>query len=504
MGFDSVPIPETLGGRSAADGVVAPLRLRKAPRLQGLHLGGTHRRRLARVPRLAVQRIQPPLVDPRRLPFGARSRFTPSSSACPQSRKLAVGALWGSTTRAASGSSRSPSSRSCPPGSRAASVLTALDYLPVFESRAREIRRKYDAGGSLAAVYQELRGARIEIPVRKDGADPRPARGGARTLARRSSRDGPLRRRRRGAVGRAPLRPRRGGPKPRRRERRRSASRSPTRRPRSISSSSGPSGSRRPRRGSGSDGVLYRTGGEVAARRDLLPRRESGGHPPLSPGGDSDRFRRGDSETRPPRTAAAAASKEVPARTPPATETAEARRLPCPRRATDAVPTPPAPAPARRRPRRRPIPTPAAEPPATPAPSRLRNLPRLATGDDPHSEPPRPPEPPRRSASPRRSGAQPAAPEPPGRSRSPGRDRFRNRRPLPNCRPSPIPPLPSAEPPPCRRRPPPNHRRCAVPRPCARGLGSPARLAPRERLNPSFAAAGEVFHATSALLTHGI
>jgi hypothetical protein len=44
--------------------------------------------------------------------------------------------------------------------------LTALDYLPVFEGRAREIRRKYEAGGSLAAVYQELRGARIEVPVR--------------------------------------------------------------------------------------------------------------------------------------------------------------------------------------------------------------------------------------------------------------------------------------------------------------------------------------------------
>src|SRR5512141_16925 len=86
----------------------------------------------------------------------------------PASRKMAVGALWGSTDQG--GLRKFPFAlfTILPGGKPAASVLTALDYLPVFETRAREIRRKYDAGGSLAAVYQELRGARIEIPVRKE------------------------------------------------------------------------------------------------------------------------------------------------------------------------------------------------------------------------------------------------------------------------------------------------------------------------------------------------
>jgi type VI secretion system ImpM family protein len=86
----------------------------------------------------------------------------------PESRKMAVGALWGSTDQG--GLRKFPFAlfTILPAGKPVASVLTALDYLPVFESRAREIRRKYDAGGSLAAVYQELRGARIEIPVRTE------------------------------------------------------------------------------------------------------------------------------------------------------------------------------------------------------------------------------------------------------------------------------------------------------------------------------------------------
>ncbi|MGE5717286.1 MAG: type VI secretion system-associated protein TagF, partial [Acidobacteriota bacterium] len=86
----------------------------------------------------------------------------------PESRKMAVGALWGSTDQG--GLRKFPFAlfTVLPAGKPVASVLTALDYLPVFESRAREIRGKYDAGGSLAAVYQELRGARIEIPVRKE------------------------------------------------------------------------------------------------------------------------------------------------------------------------------------------------------------------------------------------------------------------------------------------------------------------------------------------------
>jgi type VI secretion system ImpM family protein len=86
----------------------------------------------------------------------------------PQSRKMAVGALWGSTDQG--GLRKFPFAlfTILPAGKPVASVLTALDYLPAFETRAREIRRKYEAGGSLAAVYQELRGARIEIPVRKE------------------------------------------------------------------------------------------------------------------------------------------------------------------------------------------------------------------------------------------------------------------------------------------------------------------------------------------------
>ena len=84
----------------------------------------------------------------------------------PESRKMAVGALWGSTDQG--GLRKFPFAlfTILPAGKPVASVLSALDYLPVFETRAREIRRKYEAGGALADVYQELRGARIEVPVR--------------------------------------------------------------------------------------------------------------------------------------------------------------------------------------------------------------------------------------------------------------------------------------------------------------------------------------------------
>jgi type VI secretion system ImpM family protein len=86
----------------------------------------------------------------------------------PASRKTAAGVLWGSTDQG--GLRRFPFAlfTILPPGKPAAAVLSALDYLPVLETRAREIRRKYDAGGSLAEVYQELRGARIDVPVRKE------------------------------------------------------------------------------------------------------------------------------------------------------------------------------------------------------------------------------------------------------------------------------------------------------------------------------------------------
>lgn len=86
----------------------------------------------------------------------------------PESRKVAAGALWGSSDQG--GLRKFPFAlfTILPGGKPAASVQTALDYLPVFEARAREIRRRYDAGGTLAEVYQELRGAKIEIPVRKE------------------------------------------------------------------------------------------------------------------------------------------------------------------------------------------------------------------------------------------------------------------------------------------------------------------------------------------------
>ena len=84
----------------------------------------------------------------------------------PESRKMAAGAIWGSTDQG--GLRKFPFAlfTILPAGKPSASVLTALDYLPAFESRAREIRRKYDAGGSVTDVYQELRGARIDVPVR--------------------------------------------------------------------------------------------------------------------------------------------------------------------------------------------------------------------------------------------------------------------------------------------------------------------------------------------------
>ncbi len=84
----------------------------------------------------------------------------------PESRKVAVGALWGS--RDQGGLRKFPFAifSVIAPGKPEASALAALDYLPVFESRAREIRRRYEAGGSFTDVQKELRGARIEVPVR--------------------------------------------------------------------------------------------------------------------------------------------------------------------------------------------------------------------------------------------------------------------------------------------------------------------------------------------------
>ena len=84
----------------------------------------------------------------------------------PETRKIAVGALWGSRDQGGLRKFPFVLFSILAGGKPAATVLTALDYLPAFESRAREIRGKHDEGGSVAAVYQEIRGAKIEIPVR--------------------------------------------------------------------------------------------------------------------------------------------------------------------------------------------------------------------------------------------------------------------------------------------------------------------------------------------------
>ena len=86
----------------------------------------------------------------------------------PGSGRLVAGALWGSHDQG--GLRKFPFLLFCvvPAGRGSSNLLTALDYLPVFEKRAREIRRKYASSGSLADVYAELRGARIELPIRPE------------------------------------------------------------------------------------------------------------------------------------------------------------------------------------------------------------------------------------------------------------------------------------------------------------------------------------------------
>jgi type VI secretion system ImpM family protein len=86
----------------------------------------------------------------------------------PSSRKTAAGVLWGSTDQG--GLRKFPFAlfTILPAGKPATSVLAALDYLPVLEEQGRALRRKYDGRGSLAEVYQDLRGARVDVPVRHE------------------------------------------------------------------------------------------------------------------------------------------------------------------------------------------------------------------------------------------------------------------------------------------------------------------------------------------------
>ena len=84
----------------------------------------------------------------------------------PGSGRFVAGALWGSHDQGGLRKFPFLLFSVVPTGRGASNLLTALDYLPVFEKRAREIRRKYSSSGSLADVYAELRGARIELPMR--------------------------------------------------------------------------------------------------------------------------------------------------------------------------------------------------------------------------------------------------------------------------------------------------------------------------------------------------
>jgi type VI secretion system ImpM family protein len=86
----------------------------------------------------------------------------------PGSSRFVAGALWGSHDQGGLRKFPFLLFSVVPAGRGASNLLTALDYLPVFEKRAREIRRKYSSSGSLADVYAELRSARIELPMRPE------------------------------------------------------------------------------------------------------------------------------------------------------------------------------------------------------------------------------------------------------------------------------------------------------------------------------------------------
>jgi len=86
----------------------------------------------------------------------------------PQSGRLVAGALWGSHDQGGLRKFPFLLFSVVPAGRGGSNLLTALDYLPAFEKRARDIRRRYATSGSLADVYAELRGARIELPIRPE------------------------------------------------------------------------------------------------------------------------------------------------------------------------------------------------------------------------------------------------------------------------------------------------------------------------------------------------
>jgi len=86
----------------------------------------------------------------------------------PQSGRLVAGALWGSHDQGGLRKFPFLLFSVVPAGRGGSNLLTALDYLPAFEKRARDIRRRYATSGSLADVYAELRGARIELPMRPE------------------------------------------------------------------------------------------------------------------------------------------------------------------------------------------------------------------------------------------------------------------------------------------------------------------------------------------------
>jgi len=98
-----------------------------------------------------------------------RSTIIPSHSflfRLPESKTCVAGTLWGSSDEG--GLRKFPFAVfvSFPPGHAAAEPLAALLYLPVLESRAREIRDLFGSAGSLTSFYAKYRGAEVDCPVK--------------------------------------------------------------------------------------------------------------------------------------------------------------------------------------------------------------------------------------------------------------------------------------------------------------------------------------------------
>src|SRR5262249_29762772 len=91
----------------------------------------------------------------------------------PDGKGCVAGSLWGSTDEG--GLRRFPFTLflSFPAGQAAADPLAAVEYLALVEARARDIREKFGAGGSLASLYQTYRGASLGCPLKTRDQIPR-------------------------------------------------------------------------------------------------------------------------------------------------------------------------------------------------------------------------------------------------------------------------------------------------------------------------------------------